>query len=180
MAIVEKYSIEVSKDAPKTKSFGCGIIKKFKKTVENKRIFKPKIPFSSKTALQVLYENGSLSHLKEYSPIDLYSAGYRLYRSFYLAGLDQLYCKDLAKPIVDNSFTRHVDISKLDAEDEFRKASKSVSRHFFPVVYRIVIEDLPIVANDERTQIGKYKVYQQKVDLCRGLAELYDYYVKAR
>lgn len=110
-----------------------------------------------------------------YTALDRLSAGGRLFADFYLGGLNAVKAVDMAKIRVDGGGSVEKTSRRLFHADRYEKAVLCVPAEFWPVVRRVVVEDLPLKAEGSVLDV-KRKLYAQRVDLCRGLDRLIDFY----
>ena len=131
--------------------------------------------------LSTLERYGAAGYLdfgnKKYSALDRISAGKRLFTNFYLGGLNSMAAIDFGRIKVDGSGDRSEPFRCLHHRDMYKKAVAAVPREFWPVVRRVCIEDLPIVAKGSANNIKRI-LYAERLDLCRGLDRLIDFYSK--
>lgn len=125
--------------------------------------------------LKKYYELGVLS-IKEgkWKAIDRLRGGEMLYKDFCSAGFN-IPAIDQRIPRVDYQRMTQFSEKRLQAEDRFRKGIAAVPREFFNVVNKVCIENTRI-----NTKQSREDVYAEKLDLCRGLDYLCDFYTTPR
>lgn len=116
---------------------------------------------------------------QNYTAIDRVSAGNRLYTDFYLGGLIRVGAVDMRRIRVDGSgaLSQSGQDGRLWHQNCYNKAVAAVPAEFWPVVRRVCIEDLPIEAFGSVKNV-KRVLYASRVDLCRGLDRLIDFYLR--
>lgn len=113
---------------------------------------------------------------KRYTAIDRVGAGKRLYRDFYLSGVQSVGAVDMSKIRVDGMASIEETARRMHHLDCYQKAMATVPSEFWPAVRRVCLEDKPLQAEGTRLDV-KRQLYSQRVDLCRGLDRLCDYYM---
>lgn len=113
---------------------------------------------------------------KRYTAIDRVGAGKRLYRDFYLSGVQSVGAVDMSKIRVDGMGSIEESSRRLHHLDCYQKAMAVVPSEFWPVVRRVCLEDKPLKAQGTKLDI-KRQLYALRVDLCRGLDRLCDFYM---
>lgn len=115
---------------------------------------------------------------KRYSAIDRVSAGNRLARDFYLAGLDAVFANDVGRIRVDGAGAGTLSEKRLLARDRFNKACQAVPFEFWPVVNRVCCEDKELEATGGSERQIAYRRYALFTLLCLGLDRLIAHYRK--
>lgn len=133
--------------------------------------------YRKKTALEKYYDDGVLSIIRDVDGQELYQAGRRLYGDFYHSNFAGITSAFNMENIVDSNLT--ISLNVLESRDRYFKALSAISKHFLGIVRHVVIEDELIVCREfSSPMLNKNKVYSLKRDLCRGLWDLYDHYLK--
>lgn len=110
---------------------------------------------------------------------DRVSAGCKLCVDYYLGGGEEVKAIDMSKIRVDGGGNGERTVKCMHHQDMYRKAMKCVPSEFWPVVRRVCIEDKPLNASGSAIDI-KRKLYAQRVDLCRGLDRLVQFYERKK
>lgn len=113
----------------------------------------------------------------KFTSIDRVSAGNRLYRDFYLSGLTSSGAVNPEKIKVDGGGNLSLMEKKAYHEDMYLKAVKIIPSEFWEAVRVVVIEDKFLSSTGSDRQINK-ELYLKKVDLCRGLDRLIEFYIQ--
>lgn len=116
---------------------------------------------------------------RNFGAIDRLSAGKRLYADFFLGGISTVCAADMAKIRVDGSKKGGEPLSCLYHRDSYAKAVQAVPAEFWPIVRQVIIEDRPIVITGSEKQV-KRELYAARLDLCRGLDRLVEFYLRMR
>ncbi len=115
----------------------------------------------------------------EYSGRDRLWAGNRLADVYARCAFPEAKALDLQKPFVDVSGGGGASLERiLDARAEYGAAMRSVYRDYWPAVRKICIEDEELIIQnpEEKQKLKALFSFNTKVDLCRGLDELIDFY----
>ena len=114
---------------------------------------------------------------KKYTAVDRVGAGKRLYRDFYLSGVQSVGAIDMSRIRVDGQGNIEETSRRLHHLDCYQKAMAVVPSEFWPTVRRVCLEDKPLKAQGTKLDI-KRQLYALRVDLCRGLDRLCDFYLR--
>lgn len=129
-----------------------------------------------RSQLELYTSRGFLNYGDDrYSAMDRQSAGTRLANDFYLSGLQDCRSSDVSRIRVDGSGNDAMKEKLMIYRDNYLKAMAVIPNDYWQVVRRVVIEDLPL-RSDRQGREYNYDLYRQKVDLCRGLDRLIEYY----
>lgn len=129
--------------------------------------------------LQRYGADGYLDLGGKYSAIDRISAGSQLYVDCYLGGVNRVGAIDPERIRVDGGGSAEQSTKCMFHFDRYQKAMLSVPLEFRAVVRRVCIEDKPIKASGTALDV-KRKLYAARVDLCRGLDRLVDFYFRKK
>lgn len=116
---------------------------------------------------------------RRYGPMDRLCAGKRLYADFFLGGISRVAAADMSKIRVDGSGKDGEPLTCLHHRDNYTKAMAAVPAEFWPVVRLVCVEDKPIVATGSEKKV-KRELYAARLDLCRGLDRLVEFYLRKR
>lgn len=117
---------------------------------------------------------------RNFGAIDRLSAGKRLYADFFLGGISRVGAIDMAKIRVDgSSISCGEPLNCIYHRDSYAKAVQAVPAEFWPIVRQVIIEDRPIVITGSEKQV-KRELYAARLDLCRGLDRLVEFYLKRK
>ena len=142
-----------------------------------------------KTVLEKFYNRGWLNVQRGMNPAGVASiypwmsaddrlrAGRRLYRDFYLSGIEATKIPDLIKPRVDGGNNKNLTESQTEHLDSFHKALRVIPAEFYEVVSAIVLDDKDIrLTNREDNRAIRLYNHTIKMKLCMGLDRLAGYY----
>ena len=137
----------------------------------------PGRPIQKLSTLQVYETKGYLDYGdQKYTSMDRVAVGLQLATDFYLGGLNTVSAVDVGKIRVDGGGSIVGAERKAFHEDRYRKAIATVPAEFWEVVRLVVIEDKPIKVIGSDRQVNK-ELFLKRVDLCRGLDRLIDFYL---
>ncbi len=112
---------------------------------------------------------------KRYSTADRLNAGLQLYTDFILGGGDGVKANDVGKIKVDGGGNGERSVMCLHHLDLYRKAIRVIPKEFLSVVRLVCLEDKEIKVSGSAIDV-KRKLYMARVDLCRGLDRLVQFY----
>lgn len=138
----------------------------------------PGRPIQKLSTLEVYETKGYLDYGdQKYTSMDRVAVGKKLYRDYYLGGLVTVQAVDPGKIKVDGCGSL-VGAEKKDFhESRYHKAMAIIPAEFREVVRLVVIEDKPIKVIGSDRQVNK-ELFLKRVDLCRGLDRLLDFYLR--
>lgn len=140
---------------------------------ENKRTFK-------QTVLNRYAEAGYLDFGSDrISARDRVDAGSRLYVDFVLGGISSVGASDMSKIKVDGQGSIEQSLRCIHHQDCYNKAMRAVPKEFWPIVRLVCVEDKEIKVSGSAIDV-KRKLYAARVDLCRGLDRLVQFYFGKR
>lgn len=139
----------------------------------NKRTFKQSVLNRYADAGYLNYGSDKIS------ACDRVKAGMQLYRDYILGGGDGVKANDIGKIKVDGGGLGERSVMCLHHLDLYRKAIRVIPSEFLPVVRLVCIEDKEIKFNGSYIDM-KRKLYAARVDLCRGLDRLVQFYFGKR
>ena len=115
----------------------------------------------------------------KYSSDLRYKAGNQLFTDFILGGGDGVKAIDMSKIRVDGGGNGEKTAKCSHHHDMYNKAMASVPDEFWPVVRKVCIDDEEIRFKGSDLDV-KRKLYAARVDLCRGLDRLVEFYYTKR
>lgn len=126
--------------------------------------------------LERKYVNG-ICYCQPYSSDDRLLSGRLFYNDYLCWQNKQRLVSNLEEVYVDKSFSSQPTLG-FEAE-RFRKALRSISKCYLPIIYKIVLEEKEVKASTKMT--ARERLYfndEIKGLLCRGLDELCAFYKK--
>lgn len=140
---------------------------------ENQRTFKQSV-------LNRYAEAGYLNFgSNRISARDRVDAGSRLYVDFVLGHIGSVGASDTSKIRVDGQGSFEQSLKCIHHRDCYNKAMRAVPSEFWPVVRLVCVEDEEIKVTGSVIDV-KRKLYAARVDLCRGLDRLVQFYFGKR
>jgi hypothetical protein len=131
---------------------------------------------SEKMILAKYAEDGYLNFgSNRYTADDRYKAGSMLYTNYILGGGDGVKANDVSKIRVDGGGSGEKSAFCAHHNQLYHWAMKSIPVEFRGIIRLVVIEGLPIKVEGSTIDI-KRKLYMARVDLCRGLDRLIEFY----
>lgn len=112
---------------------------------------------------------------RSYSVLDRVSAGLLLWQHAALGGVVKSRVVDPSKIRVDGGGSGEQSEFCMHYWDLYNKAMSVVPEEFWPVVRLVCVEDKPIEAVGTQLNI-KRQLYAARIDLCRGLDRLVEFY----
>lgn len=138
----------------------------------------PGRPIQKLSTLQVYETKGYLDYGdQKYTSMDRVAVGLQLATDFYLGGLNTVSAVDPGKIRVDGGGGSFGAEKRQFHEDRYHKAMAIIPTEFREVVRLVVIEDKPIKVIGSDRQVNK-ELFLKRVDLCRGLDRLIDFYLR--
>lgn len=117
----------------------------------------------------------------KYSENDRILAGNRLADIYFRCAFPNAQAMNPARIFVDVSKGGKESLEQiLDAREEYFEIVASIHKDYWPIVRRVCIEDKePVVDKSDGAFVRKsLKSFSLKVDLCRGIDELIEFYIK--
>lgn len=111
------------------------------------------------------------------SALERVSAGVLLYQDAVLGGVVRSRVVDPSRIRVDGGGSGEQSEFCVHHLDLYNKAMSAVPSEFWPVVRKVCVDDEPIEATGTRLDV-KRKFYAARIDLCRGLDRLAEFYFK--
>ena len=129
--------------------------------------------------LQRYADAGYLDWRGKYTAVERVSAGNDLWIDYYLGKISSVGAVDPAKIRVDGGGSVQKTIKCLYHQDRYNKAMSCLPKEFWDVVRKVCIDDEPIETEGTRLDM-KRKLYAARIDLCRGLDRLVDFYKRKK
>lgn len=148
-----------------------------KQDVINKGIIKKNGTFYRQTLLEIWYAKGWLElSTSRYGSEDRLRYGLKFMLDYYIVNRENLHSSHMFNDKVDLS-GRPESMSRLEAQDRYRRAVRSVPAEFWPIVRAVCLEEREPVAPPDLSERQKaYFYFLCRTDLCRGLDRIIDIY----
>jgi len=134
------------------------------------------------TVIERYYENGWLDFncTKRYTALARCSYALLLAQDFYLANIQNIKATDCSKIKVDSTGYYQDSNKSLYYQERYNKAISSVPKEFREIIRLVCIDDRPLAVNDNFKDMTSRRKsewsFSLKIDLCRGLDRLIDFY----
>lgn len=134
------------------------------------------------SVLERYYENGWLDYWAcgKYTPAARCSYGLLLYHDYYAGNFEPMQATDCSKIRVDGGRWQKLSEKALYHQHRYMAAFSAVPKEFRPIVRLVCIENKPVAAGVNQDDVTARRqaelIFSAKLDLCRGLDRLIDFY----
>ena len=144
----------------------------------NKGLVKKKGVIYKKSLLEIWYAKDWLyMPNSKYSAEDRLNSGMKLSEDYHIMNRENLHSGYILNTKVDGTKNNKGLHIKSEAQNKYLQAIKSIPTEFWPMVRKICIEENDLQGPPSMSERQKtYFYYLCRIDLCRGLDRLTDYY----